>query len=132
MENLKMAIKLFKMASGLKINPTKSFISPINVDLVRTKETAESWGFTLQNFPIDYLGTPPPLAGKPQSKAFWSNTVEKIHKKLLGWKYTQVSKGGRLTLLNSTLASTPTYLLSLYKAPIQIGKKIERLWRNYL
>ena len=81
-----MAIKLFEMALSLKINKNKSSISPINVDLVRTKEVVDLWGFTPQNFPIDYLRTP--LGGKPQSKTFWSNTVEKIHKKLTRWKYT--------------------------------------------
>lgn len=69
MDNLKMAIKLFEMALSLKINKNKSSISPINVNIVRTKEVADSWGFTPQNFLIDYLGTP--LGGKLQLKAFW-------------------------------------------------------------
>lgn len=64
MENFKMAIKIFEMVSGLKMNTTKSSISPINVDQVRTTVVSDFWGFNSHNFPIDFLGTP--LGGKMQ------------------------------------------------------------------
>ena len=42
------------------------------------------------------------------------------------------SKGGRLTLLKSTLSSLPTYYLSLFTIPTHVANKIERLQRDFL
>lgn len=42
LKNLKIATKLFELASGLQINIAKSTISPINVNFERTKNIADS------------------------------------------------------------------------------------------
>ena len=51
---------------------------------------------------------------------------------LVNWtkKGRRRPKGGRLTLLKSTLASLPTYFLSLFTIPTHVANKIERdfLW----
>jgi hypothetical protein len=41
-------------------------------------------------------------------------------------------KGGRLTLLKSTLSSLPTYYLSLFTIPISVANRIERIQHNFL
>ena len=46
--------------------------------------------------------------------------------------FSYLSKGGKLTLIHSTLSSLPTYQLSVFKAPIGICKSIEKSWRNFL
>ena len=71
------------------------------------------------------------LGGKPTSKIFWDNITEKINKNLSNWKYSYISKGGKLTLINTTLESLPTYQLSTFKAPIGVCKNIEKIWRNF-
>ena len=43
-----------------------------------------------------------------------------------------MSKGGRLTLLKSTLSSLPTYFLSLFTIPTHVANKIEKLQRDFL
>ena len=52
--------------------------------------------------------------------------LEKMEKKLLGWKRFCLSKGGRLTLLKSTLSSLPTYFLSLFTIPKAVAWKVFR------
>ena len=52
-------------------------------------------------------------------------------KKLLGWKRLYLSKGGRLTLLKSTLSSLPTYYLSLFTVPKAVAIRLERIQRNF-
>ena len=47
-------------------------------------------------------------------------------------KYLYLSKGGRLTLLKSTLSSLPTYYLSLFTIPLAVADKLERIQRNFL
>ena len=37
------------------------------------------------------------------------------------------SKGGRLTLLKSTLSSLPTYYLSLFTIPSHVANKLEKI-----
>ena len=39
----------------------------------------------------------------------WNPILEKMEKKLSGWKRLYLSKGGWLMLLKSTLSSLPTY-----------------------
>jgi hypothetical protein len=52
--------------------------------------------------------------------------------KLAGWKSLYLSRGGRLTLLKSTLSSLPTYYLSLFTIPISVANRMERIKRNFL
>ncbi|KAL0555833.1 hypothetical protein IC582_004334 [Cucumis melo] len=129
LQNLKNIINLFQLASGLNINLNKSTISPINIDAARTDQIASQWRITTKFFPINYLGVP--LGGKQTTKAFWKNIDEKISKKLASWKYSMLSKGGKITLIKSTLASLPTYQLSIFKAPVSTCKIIEKSWRNF-
>lgn len=89
-----------------------------------------NWGITQQDFSITYLGTP--LGGILNQRLFGKKTIGKVDRKLNRWRYNQISKGGRLTLINSSLASTPNYILSLFKAPTIVYKQIEKLWRNFL
>ena len=55
-----------------------------------------------------------------------------MEKKLSGWKRLYLSKGGRLTLLKSTLSSLPTYYLSLFTVPKVVAMRLERIQRNFL
>ena len=58
--------------------------------------------------------------------------MEKIEWKLAGWKKLYLLKGGRLTLLKSTLSSLTTYFLSLINIPTHVANKIEKLQRDFL
>ena len=41
------------------------------------------------------------------------------------------SKGGKITLIKSTLSSLPTYFLSLFPIPVDIAIRIERLQKEF-
>ncbi|KAG2707779.1 hypothetical protein I3760_05G162800 [Carya illinoinensis] len=43
-----------------------------------------------------------------------------------------LSKGGRLTLIKSTLSNLPTYFLSLFSIPASVATRIEKLQRDFL
>ena len=49
----------------------------------------------------------------------------------MGWKRLYLSKGGRLTLLKSTLSNLPTYYLSLFTVPKAMAIRLERIQRNF-
>lgn len=73
LKNLQNALLMFEIASGLKINCTKSTISTVNVPNNRIKFVADSWKLTTKSFPVDYLGTP--LGSNPCYKICWDDTI---------------------------------------------------------
>ncbi|XP_059623077.1 uncharacterized protein LOC132266242 [Cornus florida] len=62
----------------------------------------------------------------------WDLVIERVQRRLAGWKKQYLSKGGKVTLLKSTLSSLPTYFLSLFQIPTGVASSIERLQRNFL
>ena len=82
------------------------------------------------SLPLTYLGLP--LGASFKSKSIWAGVVEKMEKRLAGWKRMHLSKGGRVTLIKSTLSSLPTYYLSLFPIPMSIASRIEKLQRDFL
>ena len=82
------------------------------------------------SLPMKYLGMP--LGTSFKTASIWNPILEKIEKKLSGWKRLYLSKGGRLTLLKSTLSSLPTYYLSLFTIPVVVADRLERIQRNFL
>jgi hypothetical protein len=79
---------------------------------------------------LSFLGMP--LGANFKSKTVWNSILEKMKCKLAGWKSLYLSKGGRLTLLKSTLSSLPTYYLSLFTILVSVTNRIERIQRNFL
>ena len=79
---------------------------------------------------MNYLGLP--LGGNPNSISFWEPVVETISKKLERWHKAHLSKGGRLTLLQSVLGSVPIYYMSVFKMPVKVSLIIEKLVRDFL
>ena len=74
---------------------------------------------------MTYFGMP--LGASHKSPFIWNPILEKFHRKLAGWKRLYLSKGGRLTLLKSTLSSLPTYYLSLFTIPSRVANKLEKI-----
>ena len=55
-----------------------------------------------------------------------------MEKKFSSWKHLYLSKGGRDTLLKSTLSILPTYYLSLFTIPVAMADRLEHIQRNFL
>jgi len=60
------------------------------------------------------------------------NFIEKVERRLASWKKLYLSKGGRVTLIHTTLSSIPSYYLSLFPIPVSVAKKLERLQREFM
>ena len=74
---------------------------------------------------MKYLGLP--LGAKFKDKSIWNPILEKMERRLEGWKRLYLSEGGRVTLIKSTLSNLPTYFLSLFPIPASVANRIERL-----
>ena len=73
-----------------------------------------------------------PLGAHYKDSSIWNLIIEKMEKRLFGWKRLYLSKGGRLTFLKSTLSSLPTYFLSSFTIPQAVAARIERIQRTFL
>ena len=68
-----------------------------------------------------------PLGTKFKDRVIWNSILEGMEQRLMSWKQLYLSKGGKITLIKSTLSSLPTYFLSLFPIPADIAIRIERL-----
>lgn len=62
----------------------------------------------------------------------WNDLIEKIEKRLQSWKGKLLSLGGQVTLLNSVISAIPLYWLSLYRMPVGVRYRIDKLRRRFL
>ena len=82
-------------------------------------------GCKQSSLPMKYFGLP--LGAKWKDRAVWNPIIEKVERRLAGWKRLYLSKGGSLTLIKSTLSNIPTYLLSLFPILVDITYRTEQL-----
>ena len=75
--------------------------------------------------PSTYLGLP--LGALHKSVVVWDGVKERIRKRLALWKRQFISKGGRITLIWSTLVSMPIYLMSLLHMPRVVKLRLEQI-----
>jgi len=69
-------------------------------------------GCRIGSLPMTYLGMP--LGTSFKSLSIWNVVIEKVERRLASSKKLYLSKGGRVTLIHSTLSSIHTYYLSLF------------------
>ena len=79
--------------------------------------------------PTTYLGLP--LGAPYNSLVAWDGGEERFHKRLPLWKRQYISKGGRLTLIRSTLSSLPIYFLSPFLLPRVVRLRLEKIQRDF-
>jgi len=126
---LRMLLLSFEAVSGLKINLDKSVLVLVG-DVDNMDDLAGILGCGVSSLPLKYLGLP--LGAPFKAKSSWDEVVGKIERRLASWKRLYLSKGGRVTLIKSTLSNLPTYFLSLFPIPSSVASRIEKLHRDFL
>ena len=130
LRNAKCILKFFSACSGLNINMEKSSLLGISLDDNMVDNFASELGCGIGSWPIKYLGLP--LGGNPMSIEFWRPVIEKVAKRLDGWKKGFLSRGGRVTLIQSVLANMLIYYMSIFKLPGRVAELIEKMMRTFL
>ena len=117
------------MASSLRINLAKSEIIPVG-DVEEIEELAVELGCRVGSLPSQYLGLP--LGAPNRTPSMWDGVEERVRRRLALWKRQYISKGGKITLIKSTLASMPIYQMSIFRMPKIVAKRIEKVQRDFL
>ena len=117
-----LALSCFQAFTNLKANVRKSEIVPVR-EVGNIGALANILRCRVGSLPMKYLGMP--LGTPYKTASIWNPILEKMEKKLSGWKRLYLSKGGRLKLLKSTLSSLPTYYLSLFTIPVAVADRLE-------
>ena len=99
-EVLSWAFMWFEVVSSLKINLHKSKLIPMGV-VLNFENLARVLGCKVGFLPSCYLALP--LGAAFKSPHVWDVVEERFRKWLTLWKRKYLSKGGRLTLVKSTL-----------------------------
>ena len=127
--SIRLVLSCFQAFTGLKVNVGKSEIVPIG-EVSNIHNLANILHCKVGSLPMIYLGMP--LGTSYKTASIWNPILERMEKKLAGWKWLYLSKGGRLTLLKSTLSRLLTYYLSLFTVPKAVAMRLERIQRNFL
>ncbi|XP_050278053.1 uncharacterized protein LOC126719564 [Quercus robur] len=126
---LRLVLFWFEVVSGLNINMGKFELVPVSV-VPNIVDMVDVLGCKQGSFPMQYLGLP--LGANVRDRSVWNLILEKVERRLASWKRLYLSKGGKVTLIKSTLSNFPTYFLSLFPIPIGFANRIEQLQRNFL
>ena len=119
----------FEAVSGLKINLKKSELIPVG-RVENMDDLAWEFGCRLGSLPTTYLGMP--LGAPFKSVTIWDGVEERFRRRLAMWKRQYLSKGGRATLIRSTLSNLPIYLMSLLCLPSSVKRRLEKIQRDFL
>ncbi|KAK1258442.1 hypothetical protein QJS04_geneDACA006646 [Acorus gramineus] len=120
----------FGLLSGLTLNLRKSTMHGIHITTEEEKRLADCMGCPYSPFPTRYLGLP--LVKGRLTKEQWDPLIERFERRLSGWKGKMLSwGGGRLTLLQAVLTNLPLFYLSVFRLPIGVLHRIDRIRRRF-
>ncbi|XP_058784579.1 uncharacterized protein LOC131659399 [Vicia villosa] len=77
-----------------------------------------------------FLGIP--IRGNPRKCSFWVPLMNKMKKRLSGWKNRFLNLGGRITLLKLVLCSLSIFTMSFFKMPLKVVKEFTSIQGNFL
>ena len=96
--------------SGQKVSEAKSrvFFSP-NVDLDQRDDLSSILGFNATTNLDKYLGFPIKHSGR--QKHDFGAILDRVKKKLVGWKANMLSMAGRMVLIQASTSTIPSYVM---------------------
>jgi len=127
---IRIILEIFGCASGLKVNPNKCHISPIQCDLQATANLVANFPGKIDPFPIKYLGIP--LGILKLGKSDLQPLVDKVANRLPRWKAGMMTRAGRTVLIKSTLSAIPIHTSFVVKLSPWVISKIDSYRRNFL
>lgn len=107
---LRCVVRCFEAGSRIKVNSQKNKIYGVG-QVDNLGRLADCLGCSVESLPSTYLGLP--LGAPYKCTTSWNTVVDRIQKRLAGWKGSYLSKGGKLVLIKLVLSSLPTFSIAL-------------------
>lgn len=124
------SLKKYQEASGQMVYLEK-YEAYFSQNLEEVKET--TWDRMCVKIMMDhlkYLGLPTVFV--IYKKDIFAQMIDRIWKKVKGWKEKFPSRAGKEVMINSVAQVIPTYVMSCFRLPVDCGKELEtmlvRLW----
>nr|CAD1817042.1 unnamed protein product [Ananas comosus var. bracteatus] len=114
---IKLILDSFAAYSGLKINYSKSSLTPINLLVNQAAALANSFGCCVKSFPLNYLGLP--LSPKRFCRSDYLPLIETVDNCLARWKGLSLSRGADSS--SSIRCSRPYLPISARCLDYQLG-----------
>jgi hypothetical protein len=121
--NMKLVLCIFEQLSGLKINFHKSEIFSFGKAKYVEEDYKILFGCEAGSLPFRYLGIP--IHFRRLKNGEWKPVEDRFEKKLSSWIGKLLSYGDRLVLINSVLTSLPMFMLSVFKIPKGVRKRLD-------
>lgn len=116
---------------GQKINLHKSqvfFSSNVKDDMAIS--LSQALGINITKDLGKYLGTP--MLHQRTSKHSFSYLLDRMKKKLTGWKAKTLSFAGRVTLAQASLVNIPGYVFQSTLIPASVCEDAEKICRDFI
>ena len=89
------------------------------------EELVAKRGCKVGSLPFTYLGMP--LDAPFKFVVAWDKVKERFGKRLVMWKHQYIAKGGRITLIRSTLSSLTLYFMFILQLPRVVKLRLEQI-----
>ncbi|XP_024626573.1 uncharacterized protein [Medicago truncatula] len=120
----------YQQASGQMVNLDKSEASfSRNVQLEEKNMICNMMGAKAVEAQSRYLGFPIPFGRS--KKVVFSVVMDRVWKKVKGWKERFLSRAGKETLIKAVAQAIPNYILSCYKMPVGCCKEIDSMLAKF-
>ncbi|CAM8908224.1 unnamed protein product [Rhodiola kirilowii] len=127
---IKVALKLFYVWSGLKVNDEKLAIYFGGCREPEQRLMARAVGFQIGKPPFLYLGVP--LDGCSLKVNHYNQIIEKMLSKIKSWSSRCLSYAGRLVLVKHVLSAIGSYWMRVLCFPKKVLNKITAICRKFL
>lgn len=128
---IKNILDLFCQSSGQKINLEKSqvyFSENVHSDLASS--LSQELGVHITTDLGTYLGVP--MLHQWTSKQSFGFVLDKMRKKLAGWKANTLSFAGRVSLAQASLINIPGYVFQSSLVPVFVCDEAEKICRDFI
>ncbi|GKB25262.1 RNA-directed DNA polymerase, eukaryota, reverse transcriptase zinc-binding domain protein [Tanacetum coccineum] len=128
-KNLCRLLRCFHLASGLKVNFSKSKIFRVGATIGETNLLPSILCCKPSSLPFTYLGLP--IGANMNRSCNWKPIIDKFHNRLSSWKARSLSFGGRLTLLKYVLGAIDCGGLEIGSLLASKLAMLTKWWRRF-
>lgn len=130
LKTIKCILRGFELASGLRVNFSKSSLIEVNCDQTFLNLACEFLHYKKESLIFKYLGLQVDV--NLCSTATCEPLVNLLYRGILSWKNMHVSLGERVILFNFVFNVIPIFFLYFLKLHVKVWKKIVKIHMTFL